>query len=123
MKELKGLNIPNIKPTVDGSCVNDTAAAADAANRGWWTCGGHTRSTGTLVSYFEETSVNLRSDITSCPDKLTWGVRYVYPSPVRELLLSLYHDSVALTMAHPLIVCIFADTVENNTNFPFSKTI
>lgn len=59
MTELEGFNIPNYKPTVDGSCVNDTAAAADAANRGWWTCGGHVRST----------------DIVSCPDKLTWGVR------------------------------------------------
>jgi peptidoglycan/xylan/chitin deacetylase (PgdA/CDA1 family) len=60
MKELEGFQIPNITPTVDGSCVNDTAAAADAANRGWWTCGGHTRAT----------------DIVSCPDKLTWGVSF-----------------------------------------------
>ncbi|KAG6828835.1 hypothetical protein H0H87_000626 [Tephrocybe sp. NHM501043] len=59
LKELEGKNIPNIPKTVDGSCVNDTAAAADAANRGWWTCGGYTRST----------------DIVACPDKLTWGVR------------------------------------------------
>ncbi|KAG6908967.1 hypothetical protein DXG01_002573 [Tephrocybe rancida] len=59
LKELEGKNIPNIAKTVDGSCVNDTAAAADAANRGWWTCGGYTRST----------------DIVACPDKLTWGVR------------------------------------------------
>ncbi|KAG5651230.1 hypothetical protein H0H81_009379 [Sphagnurus paluster] len=59
MKELEGFDIPSFNPTVDGSCANDTAAAADAAKRGWWTCGGYTRST----------------DIVSCPDKLTWGVR------------------------------------------------
>jgi len=34
--------------------------AADAANRGWWTCGGHTRVT----------------DIVACPDYLTWGVSF-----------------------------------------------
>ncbi|KIK08902.1 carbohydrate esterase family 4 protein [Laccaria amethystina LaAM-08-1] len=60
MKELDGFNIPNINPTADGSCLGDPAAAADAQNRGWWTCGGWTRST----------------DITSCPDKLTWGVSF-----------------------------------------------
>jgi hypothetical protein len=60
MKELDGFNIPNLNPTVDGSCVNDTASSNDAANRGWWTCGGYTRST----------------DITACPDKLTWGVSF-----------------------------------------------
>lgn len=60
LKELKDQDIPDLAPTTDGSCVNDTAASADAANRGWWTCGGHTRPT----------------DIVSCPDKLTWGVRY-----------------------------------------------
>ena len=49
MKELEGHDIPSFAPTVDGSCVNDTAAATDAANRGWWTCGGHTRATGKLV--------------------------------------------------------------------------
>jgi hypothetical protein len=52
MKELEGFDIPNLKPTVDGSCVNDTAAAADAANRGWWTCGGHTRATGIVKFFF-----------------------------------------------------------------------
>ncbi|KAG6897817.1 hypothetical protein C0992_010621 [Termitomyces sp. T32_za158] len=68
MKELDGKNIPNIPKTVDGSCVNDTAAAADAANRGWWTCGGYTRPT----------------DIVSCPDKLTWGVSFDDgPSPYK----------------------------------------
>ncbi|KAJ7698950.1 hypothetical protein B0H17DRAFT_1049768 [Mycena rosella] len=60
MQELDGYNIPDIAPTVDGSCDNDTAAAADAANRGWWTCGGYTRAT----------------DIVACPDKMTWGVSF-----------------------------------------------
>lgn len=59
LKELEGHNIPALAPTVDGSCAGDPAAAADAANRGWWTCGGHTRAT----------------DVLACPDKLTWGVR------------------------------------------------
>ncbi|KIJ65659.1 carbohydrate esterase family 4 protein [Hydnomerulius pinastri MD-312] len=60
MQELNGFNIPNITPTADGTCVGDPAAASDAANRGWWTCGGYTRDT----------------DITACPDKLTWGVSF-----------------------------------------------
>ncbi|KAF9218974.1 glycoside hydrolase/deacetylase [Gyrodon lividus] len=60
MEELDGFNVPDIPPTADGSCVGDPVAAADAANRGWWTCGGYTRDT----------------DITACPDKLTWGVSF-----------------------------------------------
>ncbi|KAH7890773.1 carbohydrate esterase family 4 protein [Phlebopus sp. FC_14] len=60
MQELNGFDIPDISPTADGTCVGDPAAAADAANRGWWTCGGYTRVT----------------DITACPDKLTWGVSF-----------------------------------------------
>ncbi|KAF9240728.1 carbohydrate esterase family 4 protein [Melanogaster broomeanus] len=60
MEELNGFNVPNFTPTADGTCVGDPAAAADAANRGWWTCGGYTRDT----------------DITACPDKLTWGVSF-----------------------------------------------
>lgn len=46
MKELDGFDIPDIDPTVDGSCASSPAFAADAANRGWWTCGGYTRDTG-----------------------------------------------------------------------------
>ncbi|KAJ7117603.1 hypothetical protein C8R44DRAFT_198842 [Mycena epipterygia] len=73
MKELDGYNIPDITPTVDGTCVNDTAAAADAANRGWWTCGGYTRDT----------------DITACPDKMTWGVSFDDgPAPYTPNLLT-----------------------------------
>jgi len=73
MKELEGFNIPNLSPTVDGSCANDTAAANDAANRGWWTCGGHTRDT----------------DIVACPDKYTWGVSFDDgPSPYTQVLLN-----------------------------------
>jgi hypothetical protein len=54
-------DFPNLKPTVDGKSVGDPAAANDAANHGWRTCGcgGYTRLT----------------DIVSCPDKFTWGVR------------------------------------------------
>lgn len=60
MEELDGFNIPDLTPTVDGTCGNDPTAAAQAASRGWWTCGGYTRVT----------------DITACPDKLTWGVSF-----------------------------------------------
>ncbi|KAG1881205.1 carbohydrate esterase family 4 protein [Suillus subluteus] len=60
MEELANFTIPDITPTVDGTCANDPSAAAQAASRGWWTCGGYTRVT----------------DITACPDKLTWGVSF-----------------------------------------------
>ncbi|KAJ6581925.1 hypothetical protein B0H19DRAFT_929585 [Mycena capillaripes] len=73
MKELDGYDIPDLSPTVDGSCVNDTAAAADAANRGWWTCGGYTRDT----------------DIVACPEKMTWGVSFDDgPAPYSTNLLT-----------------------------------
>lgn len=52
MKELDGFNIPNFSPTADGSCAGDLAAASQAAQRGWWTCGGYTRATGTLSFLF-----------------------------------------------------------------------
>lgn len=77
MKELEGFNIPTFKPTVDGSCVNDTGAVADAANRGWWTCGGYTRAT----------------DIVACPDKFTWGVSFDDgPSPYTQTLLKYLNE-------------------------------
>ncbi|KAF6765284.1 hypothetical protein DFP72DRAFT_1121607 [Ephemerocybe angulata] len=73
MKELDGHDIPNLTPTVDGSCGGDPAAAAAAADRGWWTCGGHTRST----------------DIVACPDNLTWGVSFDDgPSPFTQYLIN-----------------------------------
>ncbi|KAJ7711446.1 chitin deacetylase [Mycena metata] len=83
MKELDGYDIPDISPTTDGSCVNDTAAAADAAKRGWWTCGGYTRAT----------------DITACPDKMTWGVSFDDgPAPYSTNLLQfLKQENVSAT--------------------------
>jgi hypothetical protein len=60
MKELEGVTIPALNPTINGSCAADPTSAATAADRGWWTCGGHTRPT----------------DIVSCPDKFTWGVSF-----------------------------------------------
>jgi peptidoglycan/xylan/chitin deacetylase (PgdA/CDA1 family) len=72
MKELDGFNIPDLNPTADGSCVGDPVAATNAANRGWWTCGGYTRDT----------------DIVACPDKLTWGVSFDDgPAPYTQTLL------------------------------------
>jgi hypothetical protein len=54
-----GVTIPNIPVTQPGGCVANPEAAADPS-RCWWTCGGCVRET----------------DITSCPDKLTWGLTY-----------------------------------------------
>ena len=51
MKELDGFDIPDLDVT-DGSCAGSPTQAADAQNRGWWSCGGYTRDT----------------DIVSCPD-------------------------------------------------------
>ncbi|KAL5492148.1 CDA2_2 [Sanghuangporus weigelae] len=59
MQELQGFDIPDLS-TTDGTCAGSPEAAADAANRGWWTCGGYTRGT----------------DIVACPDKLTWGMSF-----------------------------------------------
>ncbi|KAJ6627292.1 hypothetical protein B0H10DRAFT_1996410 [Mycena sp. CBHHK59/15] len=54
-----GVTIPNISVTVAGGCPANAAAAADTS-RCWWTCGGCTRDT----------------DVTTCPDQLTWGLTY-----------------------------------------------
>ncbi|KAF8305093.1 glycoside hydrolase/deacetylase [Clavulina sp. PMI_390] len=54
-----GIQIPDIPLSVDGSCENDTAKANNPSYC-WWTCGGCTRDT----------------DITTCPDKMTWGLTY-----------------------------------------------
>lgn len=54
-----GVAIPNIPPTVAGGCPTNPQAASDQS-RCWWTCGGCVRDT----------------DITTCPDKLTWGLTY-----------------------------------------------
>jgi len=71
MKELEGFNIPDIPPTT-GECAGSPNATANAAANGWWTCGGHTRPT----------------DITACPDKMTWGVSFDDgPSPYTQTLL------------------------------------
>ncbi|KAJ7919068.1 glycoside hydrolase/deacetylase [Mycena leptocephala] len=54
-----GVTIPNITQTVAGGCPANLAAAADQS-RCWWTCTGCVTDT----------------DITNCPDKLTWGLTY-----------------------------------------------
>jgi len=78
MKELEGWTIPNLTPTKDSTCKGDPAAAADAANRGWWTCGGHTRST----------------DIVNCPTKLDWGLSFDDgPAPHTPTLLKKLKDT------------------------------
>ncbi|KAG8890033.1 chitin deacetylase, partial [Tulasnella sp. 332] len=71
-----GITIPNISPTSPGGCANNTAAAADTSAC-WWTCGQCTRQT----------------DITTCPDKLTWGVSYDDgPTPYTVDLLNFMSD-------------------------------
>lgn len=70
MKELDGYTIPNIPPT-DGTCAGSPASVANAAANGWWSCGGYTRPT----------------DITACPDKMTWGVSFDDgPAPYSTLI-------------------------------------
>ncbi|KAF7320898.1 NodB-like proteiny domain-containing protein [Mycena chlorophos] len=77
MKELDGYDIPDIPPTVDGTCVSDPTAAADAEARGWWTCGGYTRDT----------------DITACPTKYNWGVSFDDgPAPYTPNLLNFLQE-------------------------------
>lgn len=76
MKELEGFYIPDISPTKDSTCAGDPAAAAQAAERGWWTCGGHTRSTGVLEEICDFRLADLSIlDIVSCPTKFDWGIR------------------------------------------------
>lgn len=71
-----GVTIPNIPPTNPGGCPNNTAAAADTSTC-WWTCGECVRPT----------------DITTCPDKLTWGVSFDDgPSPYTPDLLNFMDD-------------------------------
>ena len=69
MEELNGFDIPSWKPTVDGTCLGDPAAVAEASARCWWTRGRTTRDT----------------DIIACPKKLDWGVSFDDgPSPYSE---------------------------------------
>jgi peptidoglycan/xylan/chitin deacetylase (PgdA/CDA1 family) len=68
-----GITIPTFSATNIGGCPNNSAAIADNTERCWWTCGGCVRST----------------DITTCPDKLTWGITYDDgPSPYTPDLLN-----------------------------------
>ncbi|WWC98008.1 hypothetical protein V866_004897 [Kwoniella sp. B9012] len=67
--------------TTTGDCSTDPTAITDG--RCWWTCGGCTRDT----------------DITECPDKMTWGLSYDDgPSPFTPLLLDyLDEESIKTT--------------------------
>lgn len=108
MKELDGFDIPDLTPTTDGTCAGDPAAVSDAANRGWWTCGGWTRPT----------------DIISCPDKLTWGLsyddgpspysKYIYVRGSRGLLLMPF----LFTLAQFVILPRKTSTFTNNFSQP-----
>jgi len=60
MQELNGFDIPTWSPTADGTCLGDPAAAVEASERGWWTCGWTTRDT----------------DIVACPKPMDWGVSF-----------------------------------------------
>jgi len=75
-----GIAIPNITPTVAGGCGANPQAVADTS-RCWWTCSGCVRD----------------SDITTCPDKLTWGLTHDDgPAPFTPNLLA-YLAQVNLT--------------------------
>ncbi|WWC91181.1 uncharacterized protein L201_006122 [Kwoniella dendrophila CBS 6074] len=66
--------IPTYNVTT-GECATDPSAITDG--RCWWTCGGCTRET----------------DITECPDKMTWGLSYDDgPSPFTPLLLDYLNE-------------------------------
>ncbi|CAE6365041.1 unnamed protein product [Rhizoctonia solani] len=68
-------NIPLISQSKDGSCGSDPELAKQGSASGncWWTCGGCTRPT----------------DITVCPDKMSWGLTYDDgPSPYTPKLLN-----------------------------------
>lgn len=54
-----GVPIPNITATVEGGCPANPNAITDG--RCWWTCGGCTRE---------------GIDVTTCPDKYTWGMTH-----------------------------------------------
>ncbi|KAG8998974.1 chitin deacetylase [Tulasnella sp. JGI-2019a] len=76
LSEIDLSKVPNLAPTVDGSCASDPTFAADTT-RCWWTCGGCTRST----------------DISTCPTKRDWGVSYDDgPSPYTPKLVNFLHD-------------------------------
>ncbi|KAH7327702.1 hypothetical protein B0J17DRAFT_620401 [Rhizoctonia solani] len=71
----KNSTIPLISQTKDGSCAGDPELAKQGSESGncWWTCGGCTRPT----------------DITVCPDKMSWGLTYDDgPSPYTPKLLN-----------------------------------
>ncbi|EJU03634.1 glycoside hydrolase/deacetylase [Dacryopinax primogenitus] len=79
LKELDGWNIPDIRPTINGSCLDDPEAAANATAAGncWWTCGQCSRP----------------DDLTVCPDKYTWGVSYDDgPSPYTSKILEFLNE-------------------------------
>jgi len=79
LTELDGWNIPDIRPTINGSCIDDPEASANgtAAGNCWWTCGQCTRP----------------DDLTVCPDKYTWGVSYDDgPSPYTSKILEFLNE-------------------------------
>ncbi|KAF8595131.1 hypothetical protein BDV93DRAFT_564699 [Ceratobasidium sp. AG-I] len=72
-----GIKIPTVAQTSLGGCSDpaNAAALANATSAGncWWTCGGCSRDT----------------DITTCPDKATWGLSFDDgPSPYTPDLLN-----------------------------------
>ncbi|KAG9078174.1 chitin deacetylase [Ceratobasidium sp. 370] len=79
-----GIKIPSVAQTSAGGCSDpaNAAALANATAQGncWWTCGGCSRDT----------------DITTCPDKATWGLSFDDgPSPYTPNLLN-YLDAAGI---------------------------
>lgn len=60
LKEIEGVDIPDIPVTTDGACAESPENLAKSAEYGWWTCSGTTRST----------------DIVNCPTKYDWGTTF-----------------------------------------------
>ena len=77
--QASGVEIPDFPPTVAGGCPANPTIVSNGSSC-WWTCGGCTRET----------------DITSCPDKNTWGLTYDDgPAPYTPGLLD-YLNQVGL---------------------------
>lgn len=77
--QASGIEIPNIPPTVPGGCPANVNQASNSSVC-WWTCGGCTRE----------------SDVTTCPQKYSWGLTYDDgPAPYTPDLLN-YLDQVDL---------------------------
>ena len=74
-----------------GDCSTDPGSITDG--RCWWTCGGCSESSVQLVSASASLTTARETDITECPDKLTWGLSHDDgPSPYTPVLLDYLNE-------------------------------